>query len=152
MLWVFVSWAVFGISNTPAAAELTSPWRGLCVRQHDWPECSATVRLWLEWLTALLRRLRQPWLVYSWNIGDCFVWWREIYIMYTSWEWEQALAFTPTMYLLSRQLQNYNSSETGPDPSKINANSIRPDLIYCPGHARHQTSYQYLQPINNPLV
>ena len=45
-----------------------------------------------------------------------------------------------------------NASETGPDPSKINANSIRPDLIYCPGHARHQTSYQYLQPINNPLV
>ena len=25
VLWVFVSWAVFGISNTPAAAELTSP-------------------------------------------------------------------------------------------------------------------------------
>ena len=25
VLWVFVSWAVFRISNTPAAAELTSP-------------------------------------------------------------------------------------------------------------------------------
>ena len=151
MLWVFVSWAVFRISNTPAAAELTSPCTlgsgnmtgpsGPQLSDCDWSD-------WLHYsgLTAQAAVVSLQ-LEYWWLF--C-VMWCDIHPQAVSWEWDQALVFTPIMYYPG----NYElkSSESGLDPSKIIANSIRLDLIYGPGHGRHQTSYKYLQPINNPLV
>ena len=108
VLWVFVSWAVFRISNTPAAAELTSPctlgsgnmtgpsgpqlsdcdWSGVtdCITQGSQP--------------------RPPWLVYSWNIGDCFVWCDILWYTSSSRELRVRPSISiHTNYVLSRQLR-----------------------------------------------